>query len=286
MSIRGLLREPLSRIVGGRQVNRLGTTFDDLVFWSRYVASPEGRHSLRRLHSLHNRFHGRRAFVLGNGPSLARMDLSPLCNEVTFGLNRAYLMFPDLGFPTTFLVAGEQNVIQQFGWEMARADSHTMLSHRFARRESLPPTVTHLLSRRKPVFGTDPGFWGFHDGNTVTYIALQLAFYFGFEEVILIGIDHSFSVPQGRHQRGAVVVGEGNDPNHFHPDYFGEGIRWMLPDLEGSEVSYRRAKAHYERHGRRVLDATVGGRLNVFAKIAWDDVINASGSPSDRPEVF
>ena len=43
--------------------------------------------------------------IVGNGPSLAGMDLSPLRDEFTFGLNRSYLMFDRIGFNTTFLVA-------------------------------------------------------------------------------------------------------------------------------------------------------------------------------------
>ncbi len=56
---------------------------------------------------------GKRAFIIGNGPSLKQTDLSRLRNEFTFGLNRIYLMFPELGFHTTYFVTVNDLVIEQ-----------------------------------------------------------------------------------------------------------------------------------------------------------------------------
>ncbi|NJN43484.1 MAG: DUF115 domain-containing protein [Anaerolineae bacterium] len=94
------------------------------------------------------------------------------------------------------------------------------------------------------------------EGATVTYVCLQLAFHMGFETVILIGVDHSFST-QGK--PNTTIISQGDDPNHFAANYFGKGFRWQLPDLDTSEIGYWMAKKSYESAGRRVLDATVGG---------------------------
>ncbi|HEX7621555.1 MAG TPA: hypothetical protein VF359_10205, partial [Anaerolineales bacterium] len=107
------------------------------------------------------------------------------------------------------------------------------------------------------------------EGFTVTYMALQLAFHMGFAEVILIGVDHSFTT-QG--PANAAIVSNGDDPNHFSPNYFGKGFKWQLPDLEGSERAYRLARTAYEAAGRKVWDATVGGKLSVFPKTAYDSL--------------
>jgi hypothetical protein len=105
------------------------------------------------------------------------------------------------------------------------------------------------------------------EGATVTFVSLQLAYFRGFSEVILVGVDHSFSTPGPAHEK---VVAAGPDPNHFHPDYFGKGVAWNLPDLETSELAYRMAKAAFEADGRRVRDATIGGKLTVFEKVDYD----------------
>ena len=93
---------------------------------------------------------------------------------------------------------------------------------------------------------------------------MQLAYFMGFEEVVLVGVDHYFTTQGEPH---AVVVGTGEDPNHFDPDYFGKGFKWQLPDLVGSELAYIRARRVFEADGRRVIDATVGGKLQVFPKM-------------------
>ena len=103
-------------------------------------------------------------------------------------------------------------------------------------------------------------------GATVTYVAMQLAYHLGFRQVILVGVDHSFTT-QGRPHE--AVVSHGDDPNHFSPQYFGKGFRWQLPDLETSEIAYRLARRAFEADGREILDATVGGRLTVFPKVEY-----------------
>jgi hypothetical protein len=233
---------------------------------------------------MHNRFAGKRAFVIGNGPSLKKMDLAPLAREYTFGSNRIYLAFGDLGFSTTFLCASAKHIISQFGQEMADAGCHhVFMSHRYAQTSHLPTMVTTFLSRARPVFGDDPLFWGFHDAGTVTNTAIQLAYYFGFSEVILIGVDHHFVttgpvagkvLPKpSTDGRPDTVVSEGDDPNHFTPNYFGPGVTWELPDWATMELGYVRARDHFERHGRRIVDATIEGRLTIFPKVNYDAII-------------
>jgi hypothetical protein len=102
------------------------------------------------------------------------------------------------------------------------------------------------------------------EGSTVTFVALQIAFHLGFQDVILVGVDHSFT-SQG--EPNAAVVSDGADLNHFSPAYFGKGFRWQLPDLAASERAYRLAHRAYESAGRRVMDATIGGKLEVFPKV-------------------
>src|SRR5512146_2790644 len=83
---------------------------------------PWRRESIRRLAALKDTHKGQRAFIIGNGPSLKQTDLTKLKNEFTLALNRIYLMFPDLGFPTSCLVSINDLVIEQCAAEMAALD--------------------------------------------------------------------------------------------------------------------------------------------------------------------
>jgi len=91
----------------------------------------------------------------------------------------------------------------------------------------------------------------------------------GFSEVILIGVDHNFAT---KGKPNTTITSEGDDPNHFDPKYFGKGFRWQLPDLETSEIAYRMARNAFEADGRKVVDATVGGKLTVFPKVEYNSL--------------
>jgi hypothetical protein len=107
--------------------------------------------------------------------------------------------------------------------------------------------------------------------GTATYLALQVAFSMGFSQAILVGVDHNF-VEKGTPNRAQVRTNE-IDANHFHPGYFPKGTRWQLPDLLRSEVAYAQARDAFLADGREVVDATVGGALTVFEKVAYESLV-------------
>lgn len=230
---------------------------------------PWRRDTIRRLPALKDSQRGKRCFILGNGPSLAKTDLTRLKNELTIGLNRIYLAFPQMGFETSYYLSINDLVIEQCAEEIKTLQMPRFVSWR-AHRWLQPDENLYFLytTYTGPKFAHDltSRVW---EGATVTYVALQVAFYLGFETVILIGVDHNFAT-QGK--PNTTVVSQGDDPNHFHPGYFGKGFRWQLPDLETSERAYRMARMAYEAAGRRVLDATIGGKLTVFPKVDYDSL--------------
>ncbi|HEX2621550.1 MAG TPA: 6-hydroxymethylpterin diphosphokinase MptE-like protein [Phototrophicaceae bacterium] len=223
--------------------------------------------SARRIAQLKNKHRGERCFIIGNGPSLNKLDLTKLKNEYTIGMNRIYLMFPKLGFHTTYFACVNPLVVEQFGTDIEKLPMPKFIGwHGRKWMQFTSDTILLAPTTRQPLFSEAPThvLW---EGATVTYAAMQVAYYLGFQEVVLIGVDHNF-VDQGKpHQE---VVTQTHDANHFDPNYFGKGYRWNLPDLETSEYAYRLAKDHYERSGRRIIDATAGGKLQVFPKVDYD----------------
>ena len=226
--------------------------------------------SNQRLNKYQNRYHGQRCFVIGNGPSLTNTDLSLIKDEYTFGMNRIYLAFKDWGFQTSFLVSVNDLVIEQCHQEFSEMNLPKFFSWRskdvlFPDGEPDKNSLFLYTTYTGPKFNRriTSRFW---EGSTVTYVCLQLAFCMGFEEVNLIGVDHSFDTKGKANQ---TVISSGDDPNHFSPEYFGKGFRWQLPDLDTSEVSYQIAHQNYLSAGRQVFDATVGGKLEVFPKVDY-----------------
>jgi hypothetical protein len=223
--------------------------------------------SIVRLKQYENLHANQRCFILGNGPSLRQTDLGKLRGEYTFGLNRIYLIFPELGFPTTYLVGVNDLVLEQSASEMQRLSLPKFFTWRSRRWFHSDPKITYLDTDFTGEENFSSSLTGrIFEGFTVTYVALQLAFHMGFSEAILVGVDHNFVT---RGPANQAIISQGDDPNHFSPNYFGKGFKWQLPDLAGSERAYRMALEAYLKAGRQVLDATIGGKLTIFPKIEF-----------------
>jgi len=184
-------------------------------------------------------------------------------------MNRIYLLFPVIGFTTSFYLAVNSLVIEQCANDIQSLKIQKFISWRSRDLvQPNPETVFLHTTYTGAKFARDARgrLW---EGATVTYVALQLAFHMGFDKVILIGVDHNFST-QG--QPNTTVISQGDDPDHFSKGYFGKGFRWQLPDLETSERGYRMARNMYESAGRQVVDATIDGKLTIFPKIKYDNL--------------
>lgn len=232
------------------------------------VFSPVWMRNKARLEAWRDRYEGERCFIVGNGPSLRNTDLSKLDGEFTFGMNRIYLAFEEYDFKTSCLVSVNDLVLEQCHQDLAALGLPKFVTWRSRRFFSAGPDLMFLdTDYTLPEEFNGDATGRLFEGFTVTYVCLQLAFFMGFTEAILIGVDHNF-VTKG--PANTTVTSEGDDPNHFSVKYFGKGFRWQLPDLEGSERAYRMAREAFEDDGRHVLDATVGGKLKIFPKVDYN----------------
>jgi hypothetical protein len=112
------------------------------------------------------------------------------------------------------------------------------------------------------IFSFDPKNW-IYEGGTVTYVALQLAYFMGFKTILLVGLDHYYQYTGLPNEE---VVMEGNDTNHFVGNYFPPGTKWNNPDLVQSEISYTEARRVFEEDGRRIINLTPNSGESVFEK--------------------
>jgi len=270
------LRNKIKRLVPPvvwEPISNTRYALDRAAQWPMATLHPWRRESIHRLDKLKDIHKGERCFIIGNGPSLKDTDVSKLESEYTFGMNRIYLAFPEWGFKTTYLISVNNLVNEQCYKDFQSLEIPKFFSWRsrgLLYPEGQPDDYTHFLftTYTGPKFAQDVRgrLW---EGATVTYACLQLAFHMGFEQVILIGVDHSFA---SKGKPNTTVVSDGDDPNHFDPGYFGKGFRWQLPDLDTSEQGYFMARMAFESVGRKVIDATIGGKLTVFPKAVYEDL--------------
>lgn len=221
---------------------------------------------LERFRDLHA---GQDCFIIGNGPSLRDMDLSLLNGYHLFGLNKIYLLLDRMKLDLSYHVAVNPLVIEQSIKEFEALNCPSFLSFRAAAPCGNRFGNFYYLATDAPCSFYHDITKPLYEGYTVTYVALQIAFFMGFRRVFLIGVDHSFAC-QGNPNEQKYLAGD--DPNHFDPNYFANK-EWHLPDLEASELSYHMARFFYARDQREIMDATVGGKLQLFPKISFADAL-------------
>lgn len=212
---------------------------------------------------------GEKCFIIGNGPSLNRMDLGQLRGCCCFGLNKIHILTEKKALDIAYHVAVNELVIQQSAANIESLACPTFLSYAAAKGVVRNLPHVHYLCTGGPYTFRPSIDDKIHEGYTVTFVAMQIAFFMGFEEVYLIGVDHNF-VASGKPNEKQLH--EGADVNHFDASYFSDK-EWHLPDLESSELSYRIADYYYRRSGRRIYDATLDGKLQVFPKISFEEAL-------------
>lgn len=235
---------------------------------------------------------GERCFVLGNGPSLQRTDLAPLADEITIGVNGIFYMTWQCGFAPTYYVVEDNHVF---------SDNLTRIENVSAVAKFFPSKYRPIIAPAPDVhfLPTDWGFyWGSspwfeqprfsHDvaeviyaGQTVTFLNLQLAAYMGCTEIYLVGVDHDYQVPEDAQIDGLTITSVDDDPNHFHPAYFGRGKKWHLPKLDNVGKAMLCARDGAAEVGATISNATVGGKLELLPRV---DYVELVGRPAlDEP---
>lgn len=239
----------------------------------KWDLNPNSWSSRKKMETLKDAYVGKKAIIICNGPSLRKVNFDSLIGKdiYFFGLNKINLMFDDTAFRPNAVVASNYFVIEQNKEFYNSTDIQLFLNSDksdIIKNRSNVVFVNYSSIPRK--FARDCSMSLFQ-GHTVTYTAMQLAFHMGFSEVGIIGCDHHFET-KGISNKTAIA-GE-TDPNHFHPKYFADGVKWDLPDLLGSEYHYEFADKTYKHFGRKLVNCTEGGKLEVFERMKLDEFIN------------
>lgn len=221
---------------------------------------------------LYNRHHGESVVLIANGPSLNKMDMSLLRGKHLIGLNKIFLGFRKFAIYPRYYVAVNPYVIQQSQVEIRDLNCVKFLGSRGSNELFYNDPLTYILNTESDVgrFSTDIET-GIHEGWTVTFAALQIAYYLGFKKVAIIGLDHRFTY-EG--EANKLNIMSGKDANHFSPDYFGYGKEWQNPDIARSEESFKIARDVYEADGREIIDMTVDGECSIFKKEGYQDYLS------------
>lgn len=241
------------------------------------------RRSSKKLNELKGKFKGQRCFIVGNGPSLNQIDLKKLEGEYSFAVNSIFYKTKEMGYKPTFYTVEDIQVIRDNVNEINKYECDYMFfpsaeKSKFKKGKNkyfVNLDYSFYVDKSRyfetPRFSQDAAKEVFC-GQSVTIVNLQLAYFLGFTEVYLIGMDFSYVIPDSAKVNGNVIESTENDVNHFHPDYFGKGKKWHDPKLHNVLKSYKLCKLMYELDGRKIINATVGGNLDVFDRTDFKEL--------------
>lgn len=216
-----------------------------------------------------DRYEGKRCFIVANGPSLNVADLDRLKknNEITFGMNRIYVLFDKTIWRPDFYLSQDPSIIRSSYKEM---EKHLEGIQKFIKLPGEPWYVVknavyfnldykYANKRVSPLFGNGEKC-RFVDGRTVTYTAIQFAAYMGFKKIYLLGCDSNYS------SQNKIITRESYpDERMYVPDKMG-----MNPDMEYNFKAYEIAENYSRKNAFRIYNATRGGMLEIFERVDFD----------------
>lgn len=239
------------------------------------------RKNLARFRDKHK---GQRCFIVGNGPSLNKMDLELMNSDFSFAVNGIFYKTDECGYRPDYYVVEDRHVVldnvERIKSFQPKKGGAKFFSSRYRNllgggentyflnfnRGFYEPTSSYFEIPRFSPNACD----NVYVGQSVTIVNLQLAYWMGFSEVYLIGMDFNYSIPDSAKVDGNVLESTEDDVNHFHPDYFGAGKKWHDPKLHNVMKSYQLCKLMFEMDGRKVVNATHGGKLELFERANYE----------------
>jgi len=259
--------------------NRILSLYDYIPGWLFTLTEGRRLRSLRDIHA------GERCFVIGNGPSLAKHDLTKLANEKKFATNM-FVVHPDLekihldyycvSDCVMWMPAGRFSqpcieAFQKLPYCAFFLDKSYLPYHMWSRDLHNSQVYFVNVDERRHAFEGDfsvdiPSHtsWG---RTVIIDLCLPLAFYLGFKEVFLLGCDCDF---------GTAKVADG--PKAGARFYDSKQDTRQLSAFDTEEwydqtiSSYRVAREVFEANGRKIYNAGVGGKLEVFERVNYDSL--------------
>ncbi|MBC87218.1 MAG: hypothetical protein CL677_08570 [Bdellovibrionaceae bacterium] len=252
----------------------------------------------RLLEQLKDSNEGERCFILGNGPSLKHMNLERLLGEHIFCVNwfclhQLYSRFEKInyvicdphfwnygdGFHEELIHEIVKNKNIQLFLDSSAAQHVRVNNSLESHPKNLSKNSIFLAFNKEMKLWEDSPFhvdfskplsWGY---TVVIDFCLPLAFHMGFKEVYLLGCDCDYKLKVDKDFKDSFFY----DIDRI-PESDKRHLRFQR-DNKGSqeknhcwEPSYQKAKDYFELNGRKIFNAGIGGKLEVFNRIEYESL--------------
>lgn len=227
-------------------------------------------------------YKGEKCFIIGNGPSLRSEDLEKLKsnNIKCFASNKIHSIFKECEWRPNFYVlqdftfkSDQFDILKEImQYKMGECFFSSDFKHILNKIET-ENSINYFIKKPYSPFirineFTDYANLYVIDGATVTYTAIQLAAYMGFEEIYLLGVDCSYSKVISKK---GEIINTNIEKDYFSKDY-DRNMR-SISNVEAMMESYLVAKKYSEKNKINILNATRGGKLEIFERVDFDSLI-------------
>jgi len=233
-------------------------------------------------------------YIIGNGPSLNRIDMRRLKGKETISFNRAYIAYSDWGFyPKYYMVVDPvvlENIKENVRDLIERSPVEKVLLPEWSRK--------YFGNNEKIIYLNFRGSWLFKrriwgkNLNRLSVIAnvgatsIPALKILGYRNFVILGTDCNYVEeniknveveynPDDRAGRKIVFKSSGDDdPNHFRPDYFGKGTEYSKPQQTNHYRGWEFIAKNMKKQKANIILCSPGSRLSsLFPEGDFDEVV-------------
>ena len=216
---------------------------------------------------------GKRAFIIGTGPSLRINDVEKLTNEITFSMNGIFNIYKDTDWKPMYYLLSDPEALPKYLRLNSKFNvedcctKRAYLSDIFRKKLKASNKLTfipvsyldHLVSlgSRRLKYSHNL-LWGHYSSHTVTNMAINLAEYMGIKEIYLLGVDCNYS--------GKSSYFDGSKNEFSIQDVNAKLLH------EEQVLGYKFVNNNVRKKGVKIYNATRGGALEVFERVDFDSL--------------
>lgn len=215
------------------------------------------------LNQFRNLHAGQQAVIIAGGPSLARTNLEAFPSEYyRLGVSLTYRGVQTIDYH----FIGDENIFDQVWKDFQHGHPFRQLFvskgiynkyYKLINRKNISYFEgTH--GRKEFSTNLEQGVYG---GGTSSFLAMQFAYYMGFDPVYVVGLDHNWNYEStrkvGEGSGGDLLEHTKEDNNHFTKDFYPTGMKWFKPKEDKMLASYVLAGLAYREAGKSLLNASL-----------------------------
>jgi hypothetical protein len=218
-----------------------------------------------KLQGIHS---GKKAILLGNGPSVSYRDLEKFDNYIVFACNRIHLAYDNTTFRPNYVLTSDEQVIADFSEDISKNNKDIAKTIFVSKKYNVLSDYWFMLKKGNPFqFRLDISK-GLQSGGGTLISATQLGYFMGIKEFYLYGVDHSFKIASQSNGTSSAN-GEGN---HFLKNYRA-GKSWQAPTMDVVEDAFIKSDELLRSKSGFIKNATRGGKLEVLERVDIDEII-------------